>query len=139
LINWGSNRMNLEPRTVLQIALKSRNSITIYQVAWLQNCKKKSEMFILNVKMVPLSWTLFTISFRTRFGSKGWEPFQQKKPQIASIMGNVSQLISLATMMHADRYYVPVITHASSSYKSQRRDRTHWRGKGGQKRKREGE
>jgi len=44
------------------------------------------------------------------------ELFQQQKPQIASVMGNVPQL------MHAGRYYVPAITDASSSYKSQRRD-----------------
>jgi hypothetical protein len=35
--------------------------------------------------------------------------------------GHISRLISLATMMHADRYYLPAIilkTHASSGYKS---------------------
>jgi len=42
---------------------------------------------------------------------------QQQKPQIASVMGSVSQL------MHAGRYYFHAITHASSGYKSQRRDR----------------
>jgi hypothetical protein len=32
-------------------------------------------------------------------------------------MGSISQL------MHADHYYIHAITHASSGYKSQRRDR----------------
>jgi hypothetical protein len=43
---------------------------------------------------------------------------QQQKPQIASVMGSVSQL------MHAGRYYFHTITHATSGYKSQRRDRS---------------
>jgi hypothetical protein len=42
---------------------------------------------------------------------------QQQKPQIASVIGSVSQL------MHAGHYYIHAITHASSGYKSQRRDR----------------
>jgi len=41
----------------------------------------------------------------------------------AAIKGrHVSWLIFLTTIMHAGRYHVPAITHASSGYKSQRRD-----------------
>jgi hypothetical protein len=43
----------------------------------------------------------------------------------AAIKGrHVSRLIFLTTIMHAGRYHVLAITHASSGYKSQRRDRT---------------
>jgi hypothetical protein len=48
--------MNPEPRIVLQMALKSRNLITIYQGGLITKLQKhpmtKSEMFILNVKTV---------------------------------------------------------------------------------------
>jgi hypothetical protein len=52
---------------------------------------------------------------------------QQQKPQIASVIGSVSQL------MHADHYYIHAITHASSGYKSQRRDRNQGEEKRGTK------
>jgi len=74
--------------------------------------------------------------FRGTIHSLLQEPFQQteeliqqQKPQIASVMGSVSQL------MHAGRYYFHAITHASSGYKSQRIDRAE-RKKGGGREKR---
>jgi hypothetical protein len=56
---------------------------------------------------------------------------------------HVSRLISLATMMHADRYNLSAINpekHASSGYKSQRRDgqKGERRGKHGKKDETEG-
>ena len=41
----------------------------------------------------------------------------------------ISRLIFLTTIMHVGRYHVLTITHASSGYKSQRRDRARRRGK----------
>jgi hypothetical protein len=57
---------------------------------------------------------------------------------------HVSRLISLATMMHAGRYNLSAINpekHASSGYKSQRRDgqKGERRGKHGKKDETEGE